>query len=558
MRPTKLVLSAFGPYASVTTIDFDALGTAGVYLVCGDTGSGKTVIFDAICFALFGETSGDAKGGARTAESLRSDYVGPSDKTYVELEFEYREAHYRVKRNPQYERLKKNGKGMTKEPASAEMDLPDGTHVEGKQHVDACVRDLLGIDASQFKQIVMLAQGEFRKLLVASTAEREIIFRNLFGTERYELLQKRLKEERDRLAAEHDKAKSRLQDIARDARFPEGSTSRAELDQKLAEPGQLGAWLEEALKARLAEDVPIQESVEAQVEELRHSWFEAHLVLEQAKKRPQIAQDVRVLEAELAAARERTPQLVAVLEEQRELDGERSRMTERAAVIERSFEKYEELQAARESLERARGSLEQARAAFDAISKDREQTSANAKRLQAETAELGGADLRFVQAQHAHDDAAKRLEMATKAKEQAAELAEKEQLAALCAESLRVGKERLEETTDLEAHARESANAARTACEKLHSAPTALAEANAACEKATQQLETARQALNERERLVKLVEDAQAPYRDASKRFAAAQAQHDADYSLLHDLQRRQRAGRAGLLAAACRTGMRD
>ena len=103
MRPLKLTMSAFGPYADETVIDFRTLGTSGVYLVCGDTGAGKTMIFDAICFALFGEASGDSKNGARSASSLRSDYADPASKTFVELEFLYRGQTYRVKRNPDYD-----------------------------------------------------------------------------------------------------------------------------------------------------------------------------------------------------------------------------------------------------------------------------------------------------------------------------------------------------------------------------------------------------------------------------------------------------------------------
>ena len=131
MRPLKLTMSAFGPYAGVTEIDFDALGTSGVYLICGDTGAGKTMIFDGICFALFGEASGDSRGGARSTSSLRSDYAEDSAKTYAELVFEYRGARYRVKRNPDYTRAKARGAGETKQVAGAEIELPDGRVVSG-------------------------------------------------------------------------------------------------------------------------------------------------------------------------------------------------------------------------------------------------------------------------------------------------------------------------------------------------------------------------------------------------------------------------------------------
>ncbi|MDO4891628.1 MAG: SMC family ATPase, partial [Coriobacteriaceae bacterium] len=165
MRPLKLTLSAFGPYAGRTEIDFKALGTAGVYLVCGDTGAGKTMIFDAISFALFGEASGDAKGGARSTASLRSDYADDATKTFVELVFAYRGKRYKITRNPDYLRAKKRGEGQTKQTAAAEMELPDGTVISGVRTVNERVQELLGIDSEQFKQIVMLAQGEHHDLL---------------------------------------------------------------------------------------------------------------------------------------------------------------------------------------------------------------------------------------------------------------------------------------------------------------------------------------------------------------------------------------------------------
>ena len=124
MRPLKLTMSAFGPYADETVIDFRTLGTSGVYLVCGDTGAGKTMIFDAICFALFGEASGDSKNGARSASSLRSDYADPASKTFVELEFLYRGQTYRVKRNPDYERAKLRGEGTRRNRRMPRSNFP--------------------------------------------------------------------------------------------------------------------------------------------------------------------------------------------------------------------------------------------------------------------------------------------------------------------------------------------------------------------------------------------------------------------------------------------------
>ncbi|MBP3689822.1 MAG: SMC family ATPase [Schwartzia sp.] len=181
MRPLTLKMTGFGPYAKSETIDFTRLGERGLYLITGDTGAGKTTIFDAIVFALYGETS----GGTRTASMLRSQYAAPSTPTEVELRFLLRGKEYVVKRNPAYERLKQRGTGMTEEKANAELILPDGSVVTKKDSVTPRIKEILGIDAGQFRQIAMIAQGEFLRLLLAKTDERQKIFRSIFHTERF-------------------------------------------------------------------------------------------------------------------------------------------------------------------------------------------------------------------------------------------------------------------------------------------------------------------------------------------------------------------------------------
>lgn len=159
MRPITLTMHAFGPYAGCEIVHFDQLGNSGLYLVCGDTGAGKTTIFDAISFALFGE----ATGSERKARTLRSDFAPNDSETSVELEFSYRGKTYTIWRQPAYERAKKRGNGTTTVPADAWIALPDGTTIAKVRDVDAAVVELLGIDQNQFSQIVMIAQGDFRK-----------------------------------------------------------------------------------------------------------------------------------------------------------------------------------------------------------------------------------------------------------------------------------------------------------------------------------------------------------------------------------------------------------
>ena len=202
MRPIKLVMSAFGPYASKTAIDLDKLGTSGLYLVTGDTGAGKTTIFDAITFALYGAPSGNN----RESSMLRSKYADPDTPTEVELVFSYAEKEYYIKRNPEYERPKTRGEGFTIEKATAILIYPDGKVVTKLREVDRAVVEILGIDRDQFTQIAMIAQGDFLKLLLASTEDRKKIFQKIFRTRPYFVLQERLKSESGKLSREYEAA----------------------------------------------------------------------------------------------------------------------------------------------------------------------------------------------------------------------------------------------------------------------------------------------------------------------------------------------------------------
>ena len=191
MRPITLTMSAFGPYAGKMVLPLDRLGESGLYLITGDTGAGKTTIFDAITFALYGEASGDM----REPGMFRSKYAAPETPTEVELVFSYAEKTYKVRRNPEYERPKARGEGVTLQRADAELTYPDGRIITKQREVDAAVREIMGIDRNQFLQIAMIAQGDFLKLLLAPTEERKKIFRQIFKTRLFADLQERLKRE---------------------------------------------------------------------------------------------------------------------------------------------------------------------------------------------------------------------------------------------------------------------------------------------------------------------------------------------------------------------------
>ena len=220
MRPVKLTISAFGSYAGKETIDFTAFGESGLYLITGDTGAGKTSVFDAILFALYGSVSGDM----RSASEVRCKYAKDSVPTFTEMEFSYDGEKYKIKRNPEYMRpslrsKKVNADGsptLTKQIAGASFIMPDGSEITGVRQVDKEVKDLLGFDAAQFKQVAMLAQGSFSRLLTAGSKEKTEILRELFHTERYKALIEALKIKNDDAKAHYEEIKKRIEEITRE------------------------------------------------------------------------------------------------------------------------------------------------------------------------------------------------------------------------------------------------------------------------------------------------------------------------------------------------------
>ena len=227
MKPEKLVISAFGPYAGENTIDFEQLGEHGLYLITGDTGAGKTTIFDAITFALYGEASGTV----REAGMFRSKYAKAETETFVELTFAYQGKEYIVRRNPEYECSKKRGTGFTTKKADAELIYPDGRQPVTKMGaVTKAVTELMGLDYKQFTQIAMIAQGDFQKLLIAGTAERGEIFRQIFHTEIFQEIQWRLRDEEKRRRKDYDDLRRSITQYLEDACFEEDPAAEQEFN----------------------------------------------------------------------------------------------------------------------------------------------------------------------------------------------------------------------------------------------------------------------------------------------------------------------------------------
>ena len=298
MRPLRLTLSAFGPYAAQTTLDLEKLGRGGLYLITGDTGAGKTTLFDAITYALYDHSS----SGIREGSMLRCKYADDKTPTFVELEFEVHGVRYTVRRNPEYQRPKARGEGMTTEKADATLTYPDDRPpVTKAKDVTAAVQEIIGLDYNQFSQIVLIAQGQFTKLLNASTEERSRIFRKLFRTQRYAQLQERLQAEAAALNQQRTAQNAKLDSLLGGLQFspedPDAEALRALCAQTVPETALA---LLDALTARQAaalEDAGTAlQTTEAQLDTVQQQ-------LGAAAQAQRLAQQLAARQAELAAAR---------------------------------------------------------------------------------------------------------------------------------------------------------------------------------------------------------------------------------------------------------------
>lgn len=227
MRPLKITMSAFGPYAGEVTLDMQKLGKSGIYLITGDTGAGKTTVFDAISYALYGEASGNY----RENTTLRSKYASADTPTFVELEFEYNNEIYKINRNPEYPRPNKRGEGFTKQSANAELVMPDGSVITKIKEVSAKVEEIIGINKNQFSQIAMIAQGDFRKLLNCETNERSKIFRKIFKTEPYHNIEIKLSSLFNELKRNREKEKSGIEQYINQLNCNKNDTLFLELER---------------------------------------------------------------------------------------------------------------------------------------------------------------------------------------------------------------------------------------------------------------------------------------------------------------------------------------
>lgn len=338
MRPIKLTMSAFGPYAGEQTLMLEELGERGIYLITGDTGAGKTTIFDAITFALYGEASGEN----REPSMLRSKYADPRTPTFVELVFRCRGRNYTLRRNPEYTRPKARGEGLTTEKADAVLYYPDHRPpVTRSREVTRAVSELLGLDRSRFTQIAMIAQGDFLRLLLAKTEERSAIFRELFHTGAYRRMQEQI----------------RTDYAALDRAFREGQQQFAALAAQLQGEQAPGREAAETLLPdtllRLARSLVEQDRdacgqsdetlalAEQQVERTR-------LTLERSDQEQRLRQRQEQLQTELAQAQTRYAEAEMLLAECAETLPRQEALRREIAEAESQMPRYDRLEELRE------------------------------------------------------------------------------------------------------------------------------------------------------------------------------------------------------------------
>lgn len=361
MKPLKLTMSAFGSYAGKNVIDFTGQ-QQGIFLITGDTGAGKTTIFDAITYALYNQTS----GGERNGNMMRSQYARPETETYVELEFLYRGQTYCVRRNPDYKITKtlKNGRiREQKVPHSVELTLPDGTvFPEKKNATDAKIIEILGLTADQFSQIVMIAQGDFLKLLYTKSDERKMIFSKLFRTDIYWKIQENLRRksmEMDERIQENDRAfeqeKSRIIPLSESEEIP--------LDE-----------LVERLRERLKDALKEQNLRRANVEELNKKITKYEEINKLFVSLEKIRQTGKELEARQAESKERRQQI------------ENARKADKVLVAEQqNLRQQQEVEQSAQAIEKMTETLANDQEMFETLKTQLQEAEAKQKREAADT-----------------------------------------------------------------------------------------------------------------------------------------------------------------------------
>ena len=345
MRPLHLVITGFGTYCNKTEINLEQLGTQGLYLITGDTGSGKTTIFDAITYALYGTVNGDN----RSVGMIRSTFATPDIPTEVELSFEYRGKIYTVKRNPEYERRSKRGDSVTKQLAEAVLFMPDGSVITGQSKVTTGIEELLGINKEQFSQIVMIAQGEFQKLLMEGTEERQKIFRKIFKTKYYQDLQQRLLDEEKALGGKRRDINNELSIYIKGLSCDSSSTLNVELEKAYADELAVLDVIELISKI-ISEDEKTSKNLAEKISAVQKEIDGLNIKISDNQKLQSLNEELKNKRKEFETVKNNKTSADDEFKKQKDRESERQKDEADLAVLENELPQYEELENLKEEV----------------------------------------------------------------------------------------------------------------------------------------------------------------------------------------------------------------
>ncbi|WP_026525260.1 AAA family ATPase [Butyrivibrio sp. MB2005] len=530
MKPIKLIISAIGPYAGkANEIDFSKFEEKGLFLICGDTGAGKTTIFDAICFALYGQTS----GSYRDTKNLRSEYASEGTESYVDFYFSHQGHEYHVYRQPSYERPKQRGTGMVSVKEKAILYEDDKTPIEGITPVNNEIKELLGIDYKQFKQIAMIAQGEFWSLLNANTDQRTDILRTIFMTNSYKDIEFKLKAKMDAAFGVKIRTQESILQYFNDVAIADPETlpeDIIELRERVKAAKSI--WNTEELITSIDRIVEIDEEKNKEIKEGLGKLEEE---LSNANKELATATDNnKFLET-----------LEATLNRKNELDEKKPEMDKLKGIIEKQKNAVYKCKPSLDELEKISLSIKNTRASIDeskeALEENKSRLEAAAKRLQ--------------DAESKNDRALELNTLVKKIEDEKEKYQTRENLSSKAKALRKTGEDitaNLEAIAVKETELKEKTESLEKTVSELSDAPLRLTALDASCKEMSDILADLNKIVDER---IPSLNDKKASLLEKQNIFESARAAYDKALQAKNDGERILENSRAGILAATLKEG---